>query len=298
MEIQIVSGFLGAGKTTFINQYLPSLGENLAMIENEFGSIGLDGDFINSENVKEIYAGCICCTLKSDFESGILEVYDKFKPEIILIEPSGVGRLSDIIKACNNGIKSISNGKLTKLIVIIDASTYFDFKEDFGPFFMDQIHHGNFIFFSHLSELEEDFSKILADVSSENPSALIYGGDFRDLTKEELSEILNSQEKVINPILKNTHVLRNKVFSSISKKNFSMNSIEDLKSKLESFQNEDLGIVLRAKGICTIDSKNYKFDFTKNSINIEEIDKDISSKIIIIGMNLDPRLEEIIWEKY
>ena len=101
MEIQIVSGFLGAGKTTFLNKYLPLLGGNTVVIENEFGDVGLDGELIQGDlPVKELYAGCICCSLALDFQKGIKELAEQFHPDRIVIEPSGVGRLTDVVKAC------------------------------------------------------------------------------------------------------------------------------------------------------------------------------------------------------
>ena len=101
MEIQIVTGFLGAGKTTFLNKYLPLLSGKTVVIENEFGEIGIDGDRIQEDiPVREIFAGCICCSLAMDFRKGIKEIAENFYPDRILIEPSGVGRLTDIVKAC------------------------------------------------------------------------------------------------------------------------------------------------------------------------------------------------------
>ena len=101
MDIEIVSGFLGAGKTTFLKQYLPLLTGKTVVIENEYGEIGLDGDLIQSDiPVKELYAGCICCSLAVDFRNGIREIVRQYQPDRIVIEPSGVGKLSDIVKVC------------------------------------------------------------------------------------------------------------------------------------------------------------------------------------------------------
>ena len=100
MEIQVISGFLGAGKTTFLNQYLPVLKGKTVVIENEFGDVGLDGELIQEDvPVREIYAGCICCSLALDFRKGIKELKEQFSPDQLVIEPSGVGRLSDIVQA-------------------------------------------------------------------------------------------------------------------------------------------------------------------------------------------------------
>ena len=103
MDIEIISGFLGAGKTTFLNQYLPLLSGKTAVIENEFGDVGLDGDLIREKvPVRELYAGCICCTLAIDFRQSIREIAETYQPDRIVIEPSGIGKLSDVIKACED----------------------------------------------------------------------------------------------------------------------------------------------------------------------------------------------------
>ena len=100
MEIQIISGFLGTGKTTFLNQYLPLLPGLTAVVENEFGEVGLDGTLISEDvPVKELSAGCICCSLALDLQQGLVEIANKYKPDRILIEPSGIGKLSDVMAA-------------------------------------------------------------------------------------------------------------------------------------------------------------------------------------------------------
>ena len=128
MEVQIVSGFLGAGKTTFLNKYLPLLKGKTVVIENEFGDVGLDGELIQGDiPVKELYAGCICCSLALDFQKGIKELTEQFHPDRIVIEPSGVGRLTDVVKACDRAReKEGIDLRITKLIVISDITEFED----------------------------------------------------------------------------------------------------------------------------------------------------------------------------
>ena len=134
MEIQVISGFLGAGKTTFLNQYLPVLKGKTVVIENEFGDVGLDGELIQEDvPVREIYAGCICCSLALDFRKGIKELKEQFSPDQLVIEPSGVGRLSDIVQACNKAReKEGIDLTITKLITIVDIKSFEEYREDFG----------------------------------------------------------------------------------------------------------------------------------------------------------------------
>ena len=147
MEVQVVSGFLGAGKTTFLNHYLPALAGKTVLIENEFGEVGLDGELIQEDiPVREIYAGCICCSLAIDFRQGIKEIAEKFSPDQIVIEPSGVGRLSDIVKACQKAReKEGIDLTITKLIAMVDVKSFEEYREDFGDFYLDQIQHAGLI---------------------------------------------------------------------------------------------------------------------------------------------------------
>jgi len=108
-NINIVSGFLGCGKTTFLNKVIPNMQGSNALIENEFGNIGIDGDLIqHSLPIKEIYSGCICCTVKENFNKALEELVLEYKPDNIFIEPSGVGSLSDILKVCNRVSSNIN----------------------------------------------------------------------------------------------------------------------------------------------------------------------------------------------
>lgn len=143
MEVQVVSGFLGAGKTTFLNRYLPTLTGKTVLIENEFGEVGLDGELIQEDiPVREIYAGCICCSLAIDFRQGVKEIAEMFSPDQIVIEPSGVGRLSDIVKACQKAReKEGIDLTITKLIAMVDVKSFEEYREDFGDFYLDQIQH-------------------------------------------------------------------------------------------------------------------------------------------------------------
>ena len=139
MNIQIVSGFLGSGKTTFLNRYMTCLQGRVAVIENEFGPAGLDAQLLGEEvPVKEISAGCICCSM--DFQQGIAEVEQKYHPDYLLIEPSGVGRLSDVVKACTEQGYSVD-----QLITMVDLSSYEDYAQAFGEFYLDQIRGANLL---------------------------------------------------------------------------------------------------------------------------------------------------------
>lgn len=151
VKIDIISGFLGAGKTTLIKKLLTEKlrNEKLVIIENEFGEIGIDGSILKSSNVevREINSGCICCTLVGDFGKAIEEVILKYKPDRIIIEPSGVGKLSDVIKACETpNLKEVLT--INMLIAVVDALKYQIYISNFGEFFENQIKHAKTIVLS------------------------------------------------------------------------------------------------------------------------------------------------------
>ena len=137
-KIDIISGFLGAGKTSFIRKLLSEAlkGEKVVLIENEFGEIGIDGGFLKDSGIeiREMNQGCICCSLVGDFESSLREVAEKFKPDRIIIEPSGVGKLSDIIGAVKSASKNMEV-ELHAAVTIVDAKKAKLYSKNFGEFF-------------------------------------------------------------------------------------------------------------------------------------------------------------------
>ena len=143
MIIQIISGFLGAGKTTFINKYISGNKDKTVIIENEFGKIGLDKKLIQGNiPVREINSGCICCSLVSDFKESIREIINDFSPDRIIIESLGVAQLSDILKVCNFFNREY-NTEILDRIVIVDIASFEDCLEDFGNFYVNQIENAS-----------------------------------------------------------------------------------------------------------------------------------------------------------
>lgn len=301
MEIQIISGFLGAGKTTFINRYLPLLEGTTAVIENEFGDVGLDGELIREDvPIQEIYAGCICCSLAYDFRKSIREIAQNYGPDRIIIEPSGVGRLSDIIKACRKAReKDGVNLKITKVITIVDLASFEDCEESFGTFYLDQIENAGLLFPTHLRELPPDKrARLLHSLRAQNPSALLYEGDFMEMDEEAFTEIIrlsDDYEEASNE-QPSPALPADKVFSSISFLNPSHITSERLSEVLGALKDNRYGTVLRAKGILDISgNEKMHFDYTPSSVRCEQIHADIGnqrkseSKVIIIGCGLNER---------
>ena len=177
-KIDIVSGFLGAGKTTLIKKLLAEAykGEKLVLIENEFGEINIDGGFLKESGIQisEMSAGCICCSLVGDFNKALREVVEQFHPDRILIEPSGVGKLSDVIVAVENTVKDVPDMKLNSFVTVADATKVKIYMKNFGEFYNNQIESAGTIILSRTQRLsQEKLEAAVALLREKNPNAAI-----------------------------------------------------------------------------------------------------------------------------
>ena len=309
MEVQIVSGFLGAGKTTFLNKYLPLLKGKTVVIENEFGDVGLDGELIQGDiPVKELYAGCICCSLALDFQKGIKELTEQFHPDRIVIEPSGVGRLTDVVKACGRAKeKEGIDLRITKLIVILDITEFEDYIDGFGAFYLDQIQNAGLILLSHLEQVsKEEKNRLISEIREVNPDAVIYEDDWRKMEGAALLELLDMSEDYENDPEDDMEEIMmspasaDKIFSSMSIENAREMTAHELEKALYGLKDEKYGKVLRAKGIVKAGGgRVLHFDFTPSIVEVADISDTVKGtkvdKIIIIGCNLN---ETAIWELF
>ena len=177
-KIDIVSGFLGAGKTTLIKKLLAEAfpGEKLVLIENEFGEISIDGGFLKDSGVQisEMSSGCICCSLVGDFNKALKDVHEQFHPDRILIEPSGVGKLSDVIVAVENTVKDVPDMKLNSFVTVADATKVKVYMKNFGEFYNNQIESAGTIILSRTQRLsQEKLEAAVALLREKNPTAAI-----------------------------------------------------------------------------------------------------------------------------
>ena len=177
-KIDIVSGFLGAGKTTLIKKLLAEAfpGEKLVLIENEFGEISIDGGFLKDSGVQisEMSSGCICCSLVGDFNKALKDVHEQFHPDRILIEPSGVGKLSDVIVAVENTVKDVPDMKLNSFVTVADATKVKIYMKNFGEFYNNQIESAGTIILSRTQRLsQEKLEAAVALLREKNPNTAI-----------------------------------------------------------------------------------------------------------------------------
>ena len=197
-KIDIVSGFLGAGKTTLIKKLLAEAfsGEKLVLIENEFGEISIDGGFLKESGVQisEMSSGCICCSLVGDFGKALVDVQKQFDPDRILIEPSGVGKLSDVILAVENTVKDVPEMKLNSFVTVADASKVKVYMKNFGEFYNNQIETAGTIILSRTQKVSpEKLQAAAALLREKNPDAAIITTPWDELSGQT---ILAAMEKV------------------------------------------------------------------------------------------------------
>ena len=197
-KIDIVSGFLGAGKTTLIKKLLAEAfqGEKLVLIENEFGEISIDGGFLKESGVQisEMSSGCICCSLVGDFNKALKDVHQQFAPDRILIEPSGVGKLSDVIVAVENTVKDVPDMKLNSFVTVADATKVKVYMKNFGEFYNNQIESAGTIILSRTQKLnQEKLEAAVALLREKNPDAAILTTPWDQLDGKT---ILSAIEKV------------------------------------------------------------------------------------------------------
>ena len=198
VKIDIISGFLGAGKTTLIKKLLKDgfQGEQVVLIENEFGEIGIDGGFLKEAGIqiREMNSGCICCSLVGDFGTSLKEVVTKYNPDRILIEPSGVGKLSDVIKAVQ-GVQDEVDIKLNSYTTVVDAKKCKMYMKNFGEFFNNQVENASAIILSRTEGIRpEKLDAAVALLREKNPTATIVTTPWTELDGKQILETMERRD--------------------------------------------------------------------------------------------------------
>lgn len=308
IKIDVISGFLGAGKTTMINKLLAEgvLGDGIAIIENDFGDINIDAGRIQESGVeiKSLSSGCICCTLSGDFHTALLELIKEYNPKRIIIEPTGVGRLSDVIGVINR-VKKTEAVELNISMTVVDVVEFEDFIEVFGDFFKDQIQNANIIALSK-SQLTDQVSvnNVISSIREINPKANIVATPWDEL---EAQDILNTHHDHIcschdhhhddhhchdhNCDGHHHHHDEDSVEESmeyLSIETMKMFSKDKLEAILDSLKDPIYGKVFRAKGsIINEDRRWLDFDFLPKAFEIKEGKAKTIGQGTVIGRNLN-----------
>lgn len=198
-KITIFSGFLGAGKTTLIKKLIAEAyrNEKLVLIENEFGQIGIDGGFLQDAGIEvtEMNSGCICCSLVGDFGAALKQVLDQYHPDRILIEPSGVGKLSDVIRAVQN--LDMEGVELDGFTTVVDAKKCKMYQKNFGEFFDNQITYASCLILSHTQGMSQDkLDDVIKRLREKNEKAPIVTTDWDELTGEQLTDAMTQKNTI------------------------------------------------------------------------------------------------------
>ena len=329
-KIDVISGFLGAGKTTFIKRLVEGNKDKgkTIIIENEFGEIGIDGGFLKNSGIeiKEMNSGCICCSLAGDFEASLRELLEKYSPNRVIIEPSGVGKLSDVLKAVSDVEKDLpveSNSAVT----VVDVKKCKMYMKNFGEFFNNQIQFANTIILSR-TDLADDkkIEEAVALIKGVNPDATIVTTPLDKLSDEKIEEMLSKPIDLKSELLEelakehehhhhhhdhdehcehehhhdhhdhcgcghdhHDHHHADDVFDRWGMEQVPAISEDKLKSILDGFADEEkYGVILRAKGMIKDANSDdwFYFDLVPGENDIRRGDAEYTGKVCVIGAGL------------
>ena len=328
-RVDIFSGFLGAGKTTLIKKLIAEAynAEKLVLIENEFGEIGVDSTFLSEAGVQitEMNSGCICCSLVGDFGRALQKVIDDYAPERILIEPSGVGKLSDVIRA----VKDIHSDEieLNSFTTVVDAKKCKMYMKNFGEFFNNQVEHAGTIILSHTAGMSEaKLAECVSLLREKNPDAVIVTTDWNEL---DGAQILAAMEKKSTLHEEMEHMMEeahhhhhdhddeecechhhhhhdhdecddpecechhhhhhaDEVFTSWGRETARAYTAEEITAILTALENEsEYGMVLRAKGVVQGKDGWIHFDYVPGTPDVRPGGASVSGRICVIGSKLN-----------
>lgn len=314
-KIDIISGFLGAGKTTFIKKMIDEAftGEKIVLIENEFGEVGIDGGFLKDAGIQitEMNSGCICCSLVGDFGKNLNEVITKYHPDRILIEPSGVGKLSDVMKSVID-IEKEQDVKLNALVTVVNALKASKQMKAFGEFFNNQIEYATTVILSRSQNATpEQLEFCVNKIQELNPKAAIITTDWAKLSGEQILKVMEGQDNLEMKALAEAHHAKEEaehehdenctcgchdhehhhhhhaddVFTSWGKETPHKFERAKLEEVLKKFVDSDN--ILRSKGMVeSTDGTWLYFDMVPGEYEIREGEPDYTGRIVVIGTEI------------
>ncbi|NFA60774.1 GTP-binding protein [Clostridium sporogenes] len=302
-KVNLISGFLGAGKTTLIKKVLENVKEEkIVIIENEFGEVAIDGDLIKKEgfDVFELRSGCICCMMKQDFEDSLQKVIEEYKPDRIIIEPTGISSLSqllDILKKDN--FKDKIN--INSVITVVDGISYLEEKDAFGEFYMDQIENAKILIISKTQMIDKStLNKVKESLREFNKKAHIIELPFEEFNRECVLKFLDenlSRDIKIEPV--EFKVSTEYGFESLGIKTNKIFEIDDVNKLISKLFAGKYGNIIRIKGFLKGREDIIQINCTKKVYSIDAIKDSEEIKICIIGQNLYKKeIEFLFKEKY
>ena len=323
-KIDIISGFLGAGKTTLIKKLLKEAlqGEQVVLIENEFGEIGIDGGFLKESGVQitEMNSGCICCSLVGDFDKALKKVIEEYHPDRIIIEPSGVGKLSDVIRAVQ-GVAAHEPVVLNSFVTVADAMKFKLYSKNFGEFYINQVEHAGAIFLSRTQNVKpEKLDQCVSLLREHNPNARIVTTPWDELTGKQLLSVMEDSHSLAGELLEQIEHEHDhehehehhhhdhdhehehhdhdcgcshdhhadEVFQSWGVETPKKFTEEGLRACLTALGDISLGTILRAKGIVPCEDGGWlHFDYVPGMPEIRRGAADYTGRLCVIGSGLD-----------
>ena len=319
-KIDIISGFLGAGKTTFIKKMIDEAfkGEQIVLIENEFGEVGIDGGFLKDAGIQitEMNSGCICCSLVGDFGKNLNEVITKYHPDRILIEPSGVGKLSDVMKSVID-IEKEQPVKLNALVTVVNALKASKQMKAFGEFFNNQIEYATTVILSRSQNATpEQLEFCVKQIQALNPKASVITTDWDAIKGEQILKTMEGQDNLEMKVLaearhaqdeaehhhhhdhddhdhEHEHHHADDVFTSWGKETPHKFERAKLEEILKQFVEDDK--ILRSKGMVEgTDGKWIYFDMVPGEYEIRDGEPEYTGRIVVIGTDIhEHELEEL-----
>ena len=332
-KIDIFSGFLGAGKTTLIKKLIKEsfAGQKVVLIENEFGEIGIDGGFLKESGIQinELNAGCICCSLVGDFRAALQQVVEQYHPDRIVIEPSGVGKLSDVTRAVE-GVAEHLDVKLNSFVTVADVNKVKMYMKNFGEFYDDQISHASCIILSRTQTAsEEKIAAAVAMLREKNPTATIVTTAWDSLTGEQILKAMSSKDDFKAELIAMAAKANEKhaeedeeeehehhhhhydengvcscghhhhhhhdhdadeVFTSWGVETAKKFSKADIEHALTELDGGKYGMILRSKGIVDGGADGWlEFDYVPGEWEVRQRGADVGGKLVVIGSKLDEK---------
>jgi G3E family GTPase len=306
-KIDIISGVLGVGKTTLINHILKGVlkTDSIAIIENEFGEIGIDGHRFAASGVtvREISGGCICCSLFGDFVSATRKLISQVRPDRIIVEPTGIGKLSDVLKAIE-AVGKVETIEINMVIAVVDSLRYELYSKMFGDFYKDQIQTANTIFLSRTQlASKESIDNAIDHLKNQNRNANIIAQPWDELTGAEIISIGEEKNKFVciaafEHYKDATHHHHSgeefKAWSTYTSARYSMEQFREI---IKTLENESrCGDVVRGKGFFqTPEGVWLQYDYIPKEIRFRKADHMDTGEIVFIGKNLNPSdLEDLL----
>ena len=297
MQILVISGFLGAGKTTFIKKLVEMTGERFVVLENEYGQLPVDGSLLQDSgaaargdlNIWELTEGCICCSVKADFATSILTIANTLDPKFLIVEPTGVGMLSNIIR--NIGKISYDRIRLLRPITIIDANCFEEDLAQYDEIYCDQIAHAGRILLSKTERMAEDQVRAVAGrLRTLAESPVIETGHYDSMPADWWRNLLQTPSG--RPVLAEAGEVDPPDLESVAFEDLQFGTHGELVRLLESTIRGDYGIIKRAKGCVKIGGLDARFDVVSGSYSITGIAEPTANNAVFIGRRLNAALLE------